>query len=246
MLRGKGGRQLLSHEITAITITAAAIGFLHTLLGPDHYLPFIVLSRSRKWSLFKTGLITFVCGIGHIMSSILLGLLGIALGITLTRLEAVESYRGNIAAWALIAFGLIYLVWGLRRAMKKQQHTHFHLHDDTIHSHSHTHRESHVHVHEREKGSNLTPWVLFTIFVLGPCEPLIPILMYPAAKESIYGLIWVTIVFGTVTILTMLTIVTILSLGFSLFPIGHLERYMHALTGLTIFLCGAAIRFFGL
>jgi ABC-type nickel/cobalt efflux system permease component RcnA len=180
------------------------------------------------------------------MSSILLGILGIALGITLTKLEAVESYRGNIAAWALITFGLIYLVWGLRRAMKKQRHTHFHIHEDTIHNHSHAHSKNHVHVHEREKGSNLTPWVLFTVFILGPCETLIPILMYPAAKESIHGLIWVTTVFGVVTILTMLTIVITLCLGFKLLPIGHLDRYMHALTGLTIFLCGAAIRFFGL
>ncbi|HOD34406.1 MAG TPA: hypothetical protein PLR20_01590 [Syntrophales bacterium] len=29
-----------------------------------------------------------------------------------------------------------------------------------------------------------TPWVLFTIFVLGPSEPLIPVLMFPAARNA--------------------------------------------------------------
>jgi len=182
----------------------------------------------------------------HILSSVLLGMIGIALGIALAKLKAVESYRGNIAAWAMIAFGLVYFAWGLRRAMKKRPHTHFHFHDDTIHSHSHTHKDNHVHLHGKEQGSNLTPWVLFTVFVLGPCEPLIPILMYPAVKESIFGLVWVTTVFGTTTILTMLTIVMILSRGVNLLPIGHLDRYVHAVAGLTIFLCGAAIQFFGL
>jgi ABC-type nickel/cobalt efflux system permease component RcnA len=238
---------MLTHELTALTVTAASLGLVHTLLGPDHYLPFIVLSRARGWSLFKTGLITSLCGIGHILSSVILGLIGIALGLAVTRVEAVESYRGNIAAWVLIAFGIVYFAWGVRRAIKNRPHAHFHIHDaDLIHSHDHTHTEGHIHVHDKEKGQNLTPWVLFTIFVLGPCEPLIPVLMYPAIKESLAGLIWVTAVFGIVTVLTMLTVVTILSMGVNLLPLGRLDRYVHAMAGLTIFLCGTAIQILGL
>ena len=33
--------------------TAAALGFVHTLLGPDHYLPFIVMNRAC-WALFAS------------------------------------------------------------------------------------------------------------------------------------------------------------------------------------------------
>lgn len=52
------------------------------------------------------------------MSSIFIGIIGIALGIAVSRLEIVEGFRGNLAAWALIAFSLVYMVWGIRRAIK--------------------------------------------------------------------------------------------------------------------------------
>jgi sulfite exporter TauE/SafE len=112
--------------------------------------------------------------------------------------------------------------------------------------HKHTHSKDHLHVHKGESAKNLTPWILFTIFVFGPCEPLIPLLMYPAAKSSIFGLVLVTIVFSVVTIMTMLGIVIFLSLGANLLPVGRLERYTHALAGATICICGIAIKFLGL
>ena len=96
----------MNAELSALMITAASIGFLHTLLGPDHYLPFIMMSWARKWSRTKTLVITFLCGLGHIASSIVLGMLGVSLGIAVKKLEVIESSRGNVAAWLLIAFGL--------------------------------------------------------------------------------------------------------------------------------------------
>jgi sulfite exporter TauE/SafE len=235
------------HELTVITITAASIGLFHTLLGPDHYLPFIVMARARKWSLAKTTCITALCGAGHVLSSIVLGVIGIALGISINKFGAIESFRGGLAAWLLIAFGTGYFVWGLFRARKSRPHVHWHAHGDvSMPIHKHTHSKDHLHVHNGEKAKNLTPWILFTIFVFGPCEPLIPLLIYPAAKSSIFGLVLVTGVFGVVTIVTMLSIVILLSLGANLLPMGRLERYTHALAGATICLCGIAIRFLGL
>ena len=235
------------HELTVITITAASIGLLHTLLGPDHYLPFIVMARARKWSLVKTTCITALCGAGHVLSSIILGIIGIALGISINKLGAIESFRGGLAAWLLIAFGAGYFIWGVFRARKNRPHKHWHAHGDTdMPIHKHAHSKDHLHVHKGEKAKNLTPWILFTIFVFGPCEPLIPLLIYPAAKSSVFGLVLVAGVFGVVTIATMLSIVILLSLGANLLPMGWLERYTHALAWATICLCGIAIRFLGL
>jgi nickel/cobalt exporter len=238
----------MSNEYAILMVTAASVGFLHTLFGPDHYLPFIVMARARRWSLLKTGWITFLCGVGHVGSSVLLGMIGIALGIAVTKLETVESFRGDLAAWALIAFGLVYFVWGLRKAWRMKPHEHPHTHIDGIaqHDHVHSHVSGHVHIHAEEGNPNITPWVLFTIFVLGPCEPLIPILMYPAAQESFSGLVWVTAVFGGVTILTMLGIVMASSWGFHMIPFRKAEQYSHALAGGAICLCGLAIQFLGL
>lgn len=234
----------MSKEIIILCTTAASIGFIHTIFGPDHYLPFIVMSKARGWTPLKTAFITFLCGIGHIMSSVVLGLIGIAFGVAVMKLEVFEAFRGNLAAWALIGFGFAYFIWGVRSAIRNKPHSHFHDHDETkdhVHEHSHTGKHSHVH-----EGKNITPWILFTIFVLGPCEPLIPILMYPAAKSSIIGLVMVTAAFGIVTIATMLGVVMVSAWGISFLPLGRLERYAHALAGATICLSGMAIQFLGL
>jgi nickel/cobalt exporter len=237
----------VSRELPILVITAASIGFFHTLFGPDHYLPFIVMGRARNWSLAKTAYITALCGVGHIGGSVLLGMIGIAAGIGVTRLEALEGVRGNLAAWLLIAFGLVYFAWGLRRAIKNRPHEHKHLHSCGVaHTHEHTHTEEHAHPHETEGKKTITPWVLFTIFVLGPCEPLIPLLMYPAAKSSLGGVVLVAGVFGVITISTMLGIVLVSTLGLSQLPVRRLERYSHALAGATIALSGLAIQFLGL
>jgi ABC-type nickel/cobalt efflux system permease component RcnA len=227
--------------------TAASIGFIHTLFGPDHYLPFIVMSRSGKWSLSKTTIITILCGIGHVLGSVVLGIIGIVLGIAVANLEIVESARGGLAAWMLIAFGLVYFVWGIRRAMRNKPHHHTHMHQDgMMHTHEHRHSDEHLHIHNKSSKKNITPWILFTIFLLGPCEPLIPLLMYPAAKEDFFGLVLVTSIFGLATILTMLIIVLISSYSINLIPTSKIERYMHAIAGATIFLSGLAIQFLGL
>ncbi|MCX6832664.1 MAG: hypothetical protein NT028_11150, partial [candidate division Zixibacteria bacterium] len=68
-------------DLYLLAVTAASIGFIHTVAGPDHYIPFIVMAKARKWSMTKTTWITFLCGLGHIGGSVILGLIGVALGI---------------------------------------------------------------------------------------------------------------------------------------------------------------------
>ncbi|MCD4683787.1 MAG: hypothetical protein K8R86_10940, partial [Bacteroidales bacterium] len=93
------------------------------------------------------------------------------------------------------------------------------------------------HVHKK----NITPWILFTIFVLGPCEPLIPILMYPAAETSTSGMVFIAIIFAIVTISTMLGVVLLATYGINFIKFGKLERYTHALAGAIVLLSGIAI-----
>jgi len=260
---------MIEREIWILAGTAASLGFIHTVIGPDHYLPFIVISRARNWTLRKTLFVSFLAGLGHILSSVVLGFVGIALGIAVARLEGVESTRGEIAAWLLIGFGLAYFLWGVRRAWKGKPHTHPHLHDhadaqvnpngpdqgahdpsrEHVHKHAHTHTHEiaeHAHPHGEGKKANITPWVLFTIFVFGPCEPLIPLIMYPAARHSTAGVALVAAAFGLVTIATMLVIITAASWGARFVRLGKLERYSHALAGLMIFVSGLAVQFLGL
>jgi nickel/cobalt exporter len=236
----------MTPEISVLVLSAAAIAFVHTILGPDHYLPFVAMSKARGWSLPKTLRITLACGIGHLAGSVLLGVAGIALGMQLSSLEWLEGLRGDVAAWLLVGFGLAYAVWGLRRALRNRPHTHWHHHDGFTHLHEHTHHEAHAHVHDQEAASrSLAPWVIFIIFVLGPCEPLIPLLMYPAALESASGVLSVTLVFGLVTVLTMLLVVAVAVLGLKTVKLDRLEPYAHALAGTTILACGLGIVLLG-
>jgi len=204
------------------------------------------MSKARNWSTPRTMLITFLCGLGHVGSSVILGIIGVSIGIAITKIEFFESFRGNLAAWAFIAFGLVYFIWGLRKAIRNKPHIHLHIHEDsTSHEHEHAHIKDHSHVHE-SKGKTITPWILFTIFVLGPCEPLIPILMYPAAKNNVGGLILVTSIFAAVTIATMMVVVYVTSTGIKLIPMKKMEKYSHAIAGAIILFSGLGIQFLGL
>ncbi|MDF1559505.1 MAG: sulfite exporter TauE/SafE family protein [Bacteroidales bacterium] len=226
--------------------TAVTIGFIHTLIGPDHYLPFIVMGEARAWSIRKTMFITFLCGVGHVLSSVVVGFIGIAAGLSLSRLELFESFRGNIAAWLLIAFGLIYMLISLQRLYRKKRHVHQHHHTDgIIHEHEHDHFSGHSHIHIGDR-KNMTPWILFLIFVLGPCEPLIPILMYPAAANNISGVILVSLLFSAVTIATMMAVVLAFRLGLSRINLKPLEQYVNVIAGATIAVSGLAIQLLGL
>lgn len=233
----------MSEGFSALMVTAVSIGFFHTLMGPDHYIPFVMMSRAGKWSVAKTIFVTFLCGIGHVLSSIVLGALGLVLGAAVFNLEKIESFRGDLAAWALIIFGAVYFIWAIKRSSKGKTHKHIHLHEEGNHQHPHKHFDEHSHIHEK---SDMTPWVLFTIFIFGPCEPLIPILMYPAAKEDYQQALAVCAAFSVATISTMLTVVIAGMTGLKAISAGWVEKYSHALSGLAIFFCGIAIRFLGL
>jgi ABC-type nickel/cobalt efflux system permease component RcnA len=226
-------------SLSVLTATAAVIGVVHTLAGPDHYVPFIVMARARRWSVIRTSAITLACGLAHVASSVAIGALGIALGWTVLHLEWVEGMRGELAIWLLLGFGLAYMVWGMRHA-HHHRHAHGHPHGG-IHHEPSAHASEGAH-HDHTPAFRMTPWVLFLAFAFGPCEPLIPILMYPAAASSWEGLVVVTLVFALCTLLTMTMAVLAGRHGLARLSLGHLERYSHALAGLAVFACGVAIK----
>lgn len=321
--------------------TALTVGFVHTLLGPDHYLPFIVIGRARRWSLARTSVLTFVCGLGHVLSSVVLGLLGAALGLALQDVQGWEATRGEWAGWALLLFGAAYGGWGVWRALRgKGAHRHLHLHPDgrlhqhdhdhgaakphgALHDHGHVHAHPHEHAHEHGAGGRqghehahdhgddhghahdqrhehgqkqghghgldqgakpaqahqhshdhdhdhdhdathdhhvaehgpsaqptpwrqLTPWLLFTIFVLGPCEPLIPLFFASAVGGDWSVVLWASFGYGLATLVGMHLTVTLLWFGLRSLPLGPLERWSHALAGGVILLAGVSMVFLGL
>ena len=226
-------------EFSILLTTAVSIGFFHTLVGVDHYVPFIVLGRANDWTVKKTMLIVLVCGIGHVAVTVALGFGGIALSAGVSSLVDIEGIRAEIATYFLIAFGFVYTVFGISRAIKSKAHKHIAPDGHTIiHAHS---KEGAEHEHRGKKHSTNVFWGLFILLVLGPCEPLIPIIMYPAATASAVTLVTVTLCFAVVTILTMLAATFIGLKGVRLVKIEKLERYSHALAGVAVLTCGLAV-----
>ena len=234
------------NEAQVLLLTAASIAFLHTILGPDHYLVFTAMGKARSWNLAKTLRVTFYCGLGHILGSVVLGMIGIALGMQLAALVQIEGVRGNLAGWALLAFGLVYFAWGLKKAGRSRRHTHLHIHGDVVHEHEHDHHTDHAHVHEAGSGRSITPWAIFIIFVLGPCEALIPLFMYPAAQQSAALVVAVALVFGVVTLATMLACVVATTVGLERLRLPTSGRYAHAAAGALVACCGVAVSFIGI
>ncbi len=229
----------MTTDLVILAGNAAVVGCVHTLIGPDHYLPFVVLARARRWTTRRAVAVTAACGLGHVASSVLLGFAGFALGTGLKHLEWIESVRGEFAAWTLIAFGLGYAAWGLRRARRAGPDGHTHAHGGLVHAPDH--------VHDPKTGATitLTPVILFIIFVFGPCEPLIPLFIYPAATAGWFGAAVVSLVFAVATLATMTTMVLIALRGLEQVPLHRFERYSHALAGASIALAGGAIQLLG-
>jgi nickel/cobalt exporter len=234
------------NEMSVLLLSAASLGVIHTLLGPDHYLPFIVLSRARKWTRTRTLWITFISGVGHVTGSVILGLVGIAMGISLGRLEAIESSRGTIVAWMLIAFGILYTAYGVYKYFRRGAHMHL---PAFLRPRSIRHADLHLangHLEREEDAGRMTPWILFLIFVFGPCEVLIPMLVYPAAEHSGMGIFLVALIFGIATVGTMLLIVMLGYQGFSMLRFKGKEHQLHLFAGLVILAAGLGMQFLGL
>ncbi len=240
---------------------AAIVALLHTALGPDHTLPFVMLGRARRWSLRKTLLVTGACGVGHVASSLVLGLFGLGLGASVGALEHAEGFRGTLAGWGLVAFGTVYALWGLRRALRTRKGLVLHAHGDHVHLHSHgsgTHEHAHGHSHVRLPGVHVpalhddelrkstTFWTLFLVFVLGPCEPLIPLFLLPASQGRWVLAAWTGVVFTVVTLATMLALVGLAMSGLTRFDGARFQRWSHTLAGATIAGSGLAVLFAGL
>jgi ABC-type nickel/cobalt efflux system permease component RcnA len=205
-----------------------------------------MLARAQRWSGGKLLVVTGLCGLGHILSSVLLGFAAVYGGRALAeRLGWMEAWRGDVAGWLLFGLGFAYALWGVRVAMRSRPHAHVHDHGDgEIHEHAHDHFEEHAHAHG---ATRVTFWTLFIIFVLGPCEPLVPIIVAAAAEGLSYGaMALVCGAFGAATVGTMLLVAWLGFRGLTLVRLGTLERYAHALAGGVIAASGAAILWLGL
>jgi sulfite exporter TauE/SafE len=215
--------EIVPFETVALAATAVSVGAIHTLLGPDHYVPFAAMSHAGGWSAAKTLRVTVACGIGHVAGSVAIGLVGLAIGVALLKLQFVEAIRGDVAGWMLVAFGAAYLGWGIVAAVR-------------------LHGRAHETADAVPAAGVWAPWLLFLVFVFGPCEPLIPLLIYPAAQANGFAVVAVVAAFAAATVGTMVGAVLAMRYGAAAARVPRLERFSHALAGLAILACGLLVK----
>lgn len=221
--------------LTLAFVTAAmGVGSLHTL-APDHWVPFAALAKAEGWSIRRTALITALCGLGHVTVSVALGLTAAFLG-----LELVERFGRRLEGLAgllLIAFGVVYGLWGLHRAVSAQWHEHGH-------GHLHWHGRGHaVHAHAGER--RMTPWALFALFSADPCVAVVP-LMFAAAPLGIGPTVAVVTSYELATVVTMVALVLPARAAAATLRGSWADRYGDAIAGGVIAAIGAVVVGFGL
>jgi hypothetical protein len=203
--------------------SAVSVAFFHAL-APDHWLPFVALARSSRWSLGRLAFITTLAGLGHVVSSLLLGTIGLMAGLALHRMEGAEVWRGDVGIWLLIGFGVAYALWGLKHAQ---------------HAHPHVSVEDAVRAYAVRR-----MWMLFAIMVFGPCEPLIP-LMFVASQRGTPAVVAISGVFSLITIAMVVGQSCLSYMGVRLIQAPWMERYAHALAGAVIVITAVFVMIVG-
>jgi ABC-type nickel/cobalt efflux system permease component RcnA len=129
-----------------LVLGVIGVGVLHTIV-PDHWLPIALLARQRGWTPQETARAAAGAGAGHVVTTLLLGLLVWIVG------ASAAAHYGKIvdvlASFALIAFGL-WIAWGAWRefsATGGHVHAHNHGHHDD-HEHDHVHDHAHGWEHD--------------------------------------------------------------------------------------------------
>jgi hypothetical protein len=103
--------------MTSIIIGSLLISLLHAII-PNHWLPMLAISRREQWSLPETIQVTFIAGLAHVISTIIIGILLGVIGIELS--DQIEDFTRIIAPTILVLLGLYFL-------RQHYAHHHFHL-----------------------------------------------------------------------------------------------------------------------
>src|SRR5437868_15506873 len=94
----------------ALLAAAAGVGFGHAIL-PDHWVPLAVIGRARRYPLTKIARLSSLAGVAHVLLSIVLGAVIIALGLQFR--SAIENAQDTIIGCLLAATGLGFIVMEL-------------------------------------------------------------------------------------------------------------------------------------
>ena len=186
---------------TGIMAGTLLIAALHAVM-PTHWLSFVLVARAQRWTRGRMLRVVLFSGLGHVMTTALVGLLAAALGKTAA--AALEEHIDTpLPAMILLAFGLYYLVLGWRRS-------------------GHRHCQ-HDHSQDPIRADRMAVGALFLEMTLSPCETLIP-LFFAAGAMPWTELLVMALATSGITLLLMALLATLGFSGYSKVAFPWLER----------------------
>jgi nickel/cobalt exporter len=105
----------------ALLAASAGVGFGHAIL-PDHWVPLAVLGRPRRYPLGRVARLSGLAGIAHVLVSILLG--GVIIAVGLQFRSTVQDAQGTIIGCILILTGLGFAILELSGCGRRHPHEH--------------------------------------------------------------------------------------------------------------------------
>lgn len=82
------------------------LSVLHALI-PNHWLPVLAISKKENWTLSQTTSVTFISGLSHALSTVIIGIIIGIVGLKLA--DKVEGFTHIIAPVILIALGVFFI-----------------------------------------------------------------------------------------------------------------------------------------
>jgi nickel/cobalt transporter (NicO) family protein len=218
--------------------TASATAALHALI-PDHWLPFVLLSRSRNWSIAKTLVLASAGGLVHVLLAAGLGWATYALGEG--RADAVVHRIGGtmeiLSSGGLALFGLLYGTASWYRERRHHPSPGDHAPVPSLSARHH----HHGHLLERWFTGDLTGLSLVLIIGVSPCALAFPILLAGAAALGVSGVLLVAAGFGAATMVTTLGVTLFALLSARRLDFPFLTRYGDLISGMLIGGVGAVL-----
>jgi ABC-type nickel/cobalt efflux system permease component RcnA len=226
-----------------LTGTAVATAAFHTLI-PDHWLPFVLIGRARRWRARTVATVSGASALIHTGLSVLLGLVAIRLG--REAMEAIGVTLERVSGALLVVFGLAYAGWAWKKG------GHFHPGGSMLHhgeegpdcdGHEGDVHPEHLHYHaDRQliEGAGGRGAVYLALIVgLNPCVLVLPILL-AAAKHGARVIAVVSLAYSATTIALMVGLSVAGVVGIRRFEPPGAARHMEAWSGLLIAAVGVA------
>lgn len=200
-----------------LAASAALIGFVHSL-APGHWLPVVLLAKARKWPMRTTLVGALVAGSGHVLISMIVGAVSLAIGAAFFegREEEIERY-GSVL---LILFGLGYAVLSYFR-------------HSTCHGHTH---------HGPKPDAKRAPFAFLFSLGLTPCIAVLPI-FGAASTRGALDTAASMVAFGVGVFASLASSTWLVTHGMTKLDHPILEHYGDVITGLSIVAVGVVLFF---